>query len=310
MDKLVTSGKVTAAPQTFARNQMEIVTKPGNPKNVKSVTDLPNVGVVALCGAQVPCGVYAANILQRAGVTIPESSITRGADVKTTLAAVSQGDAQAGIVYVTDVKAAGQHGRRRRDPRRPEHDRRLPDRADCRHEQRQVGERVHLVCSVSCRTEDPRQVRIPPPEPACRIGSARGGDRRGSPGSSGDSRRSPSRCSSCPWPGCSGRPPGARLGEDLSTPAARDGAAPLARVLALVDGAGVSCSACPLAWVLRARHLPRAAARPRARAAADGDSAGRRRRRAAVRVRAQQRARRPVALRHVRASSSPSRSRA
>ena len=107
MDKLVTSGNVKAAPQTFARNQMEIVTKPGNPKGVKSVADLPNVGVVSLCGATVPCGVYAANILNKAKVTIPESSITRGADVKTTLAAVTQGDAQAGIVYVTDAKAAG-----------------------------------------------------------------------------------------------------------------------------------------------------------------------------------------------------------
>jgi molybdate transport system substrate-binding protein len=107
MDKLVTSGNVKAAPQTFARNQMEIVTKPGNPKGVKSVADLPNVGVVALCGANVPCGVYATNILNKAKVTIPESSITRGADVKTTLAAVTQGDAQAGIVYVTDAKAAG-----------------------------------------------------------------------------------------------------------------------------------------------------------------------------------------------------------
>jgi len=107
MDKLVTSGNVKAAPQTFARNQMEIAVKPGNPKRVKSVTDLPDVGVVALCGATVPCGVYAANILQRAKVTIPESSITRGADVKTTLAAVAQGDAQAAMVYVTDVKAAG-----------------------------------------------------------------------------------------------------------------------------------------------------------------------------------------------------------
>jgi molybdate transport system substrate-binding protein len=107
MDKLVTSGKVTASPQTFARNQMEIAVKPGNPKNVKSVGDLANVGVVSLCGAQVPCGIYAANILQRARVTIPESSITRGADAKTTIAAVAQGDAQAAMVYVTDVKAAG-----------------------------------------------------------------------------------------------------------------------------------------------------------------------------------------------------------
>jgi molybdate transport system substrate-binding protein len=107
MDKLVVSGKVTASPQTFARNQMQIAVKPGNPKNVKSVTDLPTVGIVSLCGTTVPCGVYAANILQRASVTIPESSITRGADAKTTIAAVAQGDAQAAMVYVTDVKAAG-----------------------------------------------------------------------------------------------------------------------------------------------------------------------------------------------------------
>jgi len=107
MDKVVTSGHVTASPQTIARNAMETEAKTGNPKGVKSVADLPNVGVVSLCGATVPCGVYAANVLNKAKVTIPESSITRGVDVKTTLAAVTQGDAQAGIVYVTDVMAAG-----------------------------------------------------------------------------------------------------------------------------------------------------------------------------------------------------------
>jgi molybdate transport system substrate-binding protein len=107
MDELVTQGFVRASPQTFARNQMAIVVKPGNPENVETVRDLANVGVIALCAAQVPCGVYAANILQRAGVSVPESSITRGADVKTTLAAVAQGDADAGMVYVTDAQAAG-----------------------------------------------------------------------------------------------------------------------------------------------------------------------------------------------------------
>src|SRR6476646_4466170 len=80
MDKVVTSGHVTASPQTIARNEMELAVQPGN----------PNVGVVSLCGATVPCGVYAANVLNKAKVTIPESSITRGVDVKTTLAAVTQ----------------------------------------------------------------------------------------------------------------------------------------------------------------------------------------------------------------------------
>ena len=84
-----------------------IVTKPGNPEKIKTLADLANVRTVSLCGETVPCGKYAAQILQTAGVTIPETKVTRGQDVKATLAAVSPGDADAAIVYVTDAKAAG-----------------------------------------------------------------------------------------------------------------------------------------------------------------------------------------------------------
>ena len=107
MDKLVSGGQVTATPTPFARNQMEIAVKPGNPSKVASVADLADIGTVSLCGATVPCGIYAASVLKKANVTIPESSITRGADVKATLAAVSQGDANAAIVYESDVQSAG-----------------------------------------------------------------------------------------------------------------------------------------------------------------------------------------------------------
>lgn len=107
MDKLVQSGAVSVSPTNFARNQLEIAVKPGNPEHVRSLGDLADVRTVALCGATVPCGIYAANVLQRAHLSIPESSITRGADAKATLAAVSTGDADAALVYVTDVKAAG-----------------------------------------------------------------------------------------------------------------------------------------------------------------------------------------------------------
>ena len=61
----------------------------------------------------MPCGKYAAQILQTAGVTIPETKVTRGVDVTATLAAVTQGDADAAIVYVTDAKTAGERRRRR-----------------------------------------------------------------------------------------------------------------------------------------------------------------------------------------------------
>lgn len=107
MDKLVAGGQVTETPTPFARNQMEIAVKPGNPQKVTGVAGLASIGTIALCGATVPCGVYAASVLKKANVTIPESSVTRGADAKATLAAVSQGDANAAIVYVTDVIAAG-----------------------------------------------------------------------------------------------------------------------------------------------------------------------------------------------------------
>jgi molybdate transport system substrate-binding protein len=107
MQKLVTGGQVTAAPTVFAANVLAIVVKPGNPKNVKSLSDLANLDTISLCALTVPCGKYADQVLTQAGVTIPESKVTRGADVKTTLNAVSTGDADAAIVYLTDAKSAG-----------------------------------------------------------------------------------------------------------------------------------------------------------------------------------------------------------
>ncbi len=107
MQKLVTGGQVTAEPTVFASNLLTIVVKKGNPKNVKSLKDLATLGTVSLCALTVPCGNYANQILTQAGVTIPASKITRGADVKTTLNAVSTGDADAAIVYVSDAKSAG-----------------------------------------------------------------------------------------------------------------------------------------------------------------------------------------------------------
>jgi molybdate transport system substrate-binding protein len=91
----------------FAANALTIVVKPGNPEHVKSLADLTDLDVVSLCADAVPCGKYAQQVLTQAGVTIPPDKITKGADVKTTLSAVSTGDADAAIVYTTDAKAAG-----------------------------------------------------------------------------------------------------------------------------------------------------------------------------------------------------------
>ena len=106
MQKLVSGGQVTAEPTVFAANALTVVVKPGNPKKITSLADLSKVGTISLCADTVPCGKYAQQALAQAGVTIPADKITKGADVKAALAAVSTGDADAAVVYTTDARAA------------------------------------------------------------------------------------------------------------------------------------------------------------------------------------------------------------
>jgi len=105
LQKTLDSGAVTAPAVVFARNRLEIAVEKGNPKKIKSLADLQKSGlVVVLCADQVPCGKYAAQSLAMAGVTINPSSKEENA--KATLSKVSIGEADASIVYVTDVKAS------------------------------------------------------------------------------------------------------------------------------------------------------------------------------------------------------------
>ncbi len=107
MAELTDAGLVAGEPEAFARNELVIVTGPGNPEGITGLADLTDAGIISLCGEDVPCGRAATQALDAAGVTIAESSITRGQNVKATLTAVTEGDAVAGIVYVTDATAAG-----------------------------------------------------------------------------------------------------------------------------------------------------------------------------------------------------------
>jgi molybdate transport system substrate-binding protein len=107
MDKLTAEDLVAGEPTTFAGTQLVIVTQPGNPEGIETLADLVDVGVVALCSADAPCGRFAGEVLARAGVEIPPDRVTRGQNVRATLTAVAEGDAIAGIVYVTDAEAAG-----------------------------------------------------------------------------------------------------------------------------------------------------------------------------------------------------------
>jgi molybdate transport system substrate-binding protein len=106
MQKAVDAGLVAGSPSIFAHNRLEIVVGSGNPKHVAGLSDLGRSGlVVVLCAPVVPCGHYAAQALQNAGVTVQPAS--QETDVKAVVSKVALGEADAGIVYVTDVKAAG-----------------------------------------------------------------------------------------------------------------------------------------------------------------------------------------------------------
>jgi molybdate transport system substrate-binding protein len=105
MDQVVTKGAATG-PKNFASNVMEIAVPAKNPAKITQLSDLARPGLkVALCQRAVPCGVTAAQVFKNAKIT--PSTVTQEVDVKGVLTKVIIGEADAGVVYVTDVRAAG-----------------------------------------------------------------------------------------------------------------------------------------------------------------------------------------------------------
>ena len=96
-------------PAVVATNTLQIVVPAGNPDGLTSLADLAALsadgGKVVVCAAQVPCGASAASVLESAGVTLVPASLEQ--NVTAVLTKVTAGEADAGLVYRTDVLKAG-----------------------------------------------------------------------------------------------------------------------------------------------------------------------------------------------------------
>jgi molybdate transport system substrate-binding protein len=98
-------GDAVLTPVVIATNQLTIVVAAGNPKGITRLDDLARSDVVTVLAAPaVPVGHYARTVLDSAGVTVAARS--EEPDVRAVLTRVRLGDADAGIVYVTDIAAA------------------------------------------------------------------------------------------------------------------------------------------------------------------------------------------------------------
>ncbi|MEV7223717.1 molybdate ABC transporter substrate-binding protein [Streptomyces sp. NPDC093681] len=106
MATVTDAGAAAGTPVTFVRNQLEIATLPGNPDRVSSLKDLTVSGLkVVLCDKTVPCGAAARKALDASGLDLTPVSYEQ--DVKAALTKVELKEADAAVVYKTDVKAAG-----------------------------------------------------------------------------------------------------------------------------------------------------------------------------------------------------------
>jgi molybdate transport system substrate-binding protein len=106
MKKVVDAGDVAGVPKSFVRNRLAVIVPRGNPRDVKGLADLARPGMtVSLAAPGVPVGRYAAEAFAKANTPVPDAS--HEADAKAVVTRVSMGEADAGVVYVTDVTAGG-----------------------------------------------------------------------------------------------------------------------------------------------------------------------------------------------------------
>jgi len=107
MTTIQSAGLLYSQSVLFAHNRLEIAVAKGNPKGVHSLADLARSGlVVVLADSSVPAGKYAAQALAKAGITVHPASLEQ--QVTGVLSKVALGEADAGIVYHSDIVSSGQ----------------------------------------------------------------------------------------------------------------------------------------------------------------------------------------------------------
>ncbi|WP_047691823.1 molybdate ABC transporter substrate-binding protein [Kocuria sp. ZOR0020] len=106
MDKAVDAGLVEGEPSIFATNTLTIAVPPGNPAGISGFQDLRGEGVsVVICESRVPCGAATDKIQEITGVSL--TPVSEESAVTDVMGKVTSGQADAGVVYKTDVTAAG-----------------------------------------------------------------------------------------------------------------------------------------------------------------------------------------------------------
>jgi molybdate transport system substrate-binding protein len=106
MDAVARSIQLAGAPEVLTANRMEIAVEAGNPLGIEGLEDLAAADLlVVLPAEEVPAGRYAREVLDAAGIAVTPVSLER--DVRAALSKVDLGEADASIVYASDVVAAG-----------------------------------------------------------------------------------------------------------------------------------------------------------------------------------------------------------
>ncbi len=102
LQKVVDAGLITSDPVLFATNTLVVAVPKGDPGGIVTIADLADPArTVVLCDAEVPCGKAAAKLLELNAVTVTPASLEQ--NVTAVLTKIAAGEADAGLVYATDV---------------------------------------------------------------------------------------------------------------------------------------------------------------------------------------------------------------